>query len=178
MSNQESKSSKTPSKHFRVGVFDSVESAEAAVNGLTLREFTSDEITVFCSSEAQQNHFQDFEPSNETGAPVDRAVASGAIGSLLGGLTAVAGLVSTAGIPILAAGGLVGALNGGIVGGFAGAMSTRGLEKESADYYDQAVASGKILVSVEPQDTAKSRLADASQALEDAGAHPIKLLEG
>jgi hypothetical protein len=58
-------------------------------------------------------------------------------------------------------------------------MMTRGIEKETANYYDQAVVGGKILVAVEhhgPQ--AEKRLAQAEQILAAAGAESVPLAEG
>ena len=68
---------------------------------------------------------------------------------------------------------------GGVVGGLAGAMMTRGVEKELANYYDQAVQDGKMLVAAEAKDREDTAgLAKASQILADAGAEPVPLREG
>jgi hypothetical protein len=58
-------------------------------------------------------------------------------------------------------------------------MMTRGVEKEAADYYDQAVVAGKILIAVEhhgPQSAI--RLQQAEHILHAAGAEPVALPEG
>jgi hypothetical protein len=55
----------------------------------------------------------------------------------------------------------------------------RGVEKEAADYYDQAVQQGKLLVAVELQDPSDAgRLAKAERILAEAGAEPLPLPEG
>ena len=58
---------------------------------------------------------------------------------------------STGGLGLLVFGPmfLSSACAGALVGGLVGAMTTRGIEKEIANYYDQAVVQGKILVAAE-----------------------------
>ncbi|MEX0713629.1 MAG: hypothetical protein WD278_14825, partial [Pirellulales bacterium] len=77
-----------------------------------------------------------------------------------------------------AAGGLA-AWTGGVVGGLVGAMMTRGVEKELADYYDQAVLKGRILVAAEVAgDEENASLAEAERVFREAGAEPVSLPEG
>jgi hypothetical protein len=65
------------------------------------------------------------------------------------------------------------------VGGLVGAMMTRGVEKELADYYDQAVQRGKILVAAEDHSEAqRQRLAKAATILSECGSEPVALPEG
>ena len=107
------------------------------------------------------------------------AGAGGAIGALLGGLTAAAGITASGGIGLLIAGPLLGAAGGGAAGGFIGAMSTRLVEPEIADYYDQALQRGMVLVAVEKEDGAIGPpLETAERIFKDAGAEPIDLREG
>jgi hypothetical protein len=73
---------------------------------------------------------------------------------------------------------LLGAAGGGVVGGFIGAMSTRGFEPEIADFYDQALRRGSILVSVESEHENDLRLVQAERILESAGAEPMSLPMG
>jgi hypothetical protein len=164
---------------IRVGVYDSVDAADRAVNGLLIKGFTEDEVTVFCSGEKQQRHFERFEPPATTGPAIGSAIMGSALGSALGGLTAIAGLMTIAGIPVLVAGGMAGMLTGGVVGGLGGAMMKRGFEKESADFFDQAVADGNILVAVElAEPVDRRRLDEAAEILAEAGADPVPLREG
>jgi hypothetical protein len=68
---------------------------------------------------------------------------------------------------------------GALVGGLVGAMTTRGIESELADYYDQAVVKGKILVAAEAHGhDAQARLGRADQVLLQAGAEPVALRQG
>lgn len=164
---------------IRIGVYESVDSAQQALEALKGAGFTDQEISVLCSEKYQAEQFSgevsDVETNSEAATA---AVAGGALGSGLGGLMALAGLATVAGIPVIAAGALAASLAGGVVGGLAGAMIERGFDKEPADYFDQAVTDGKILVSVEPVGRDEERLATAAQLLKDAGAEPISLLEG
>jgi hypothetical protein len=163
---------------IRVGVFSTVREADHAVHGLLNLGYTSDQITVVCSEEWKAAHFREYHHEDPAGAHTGKAAAvGGAIGAVLGGMTAVIGTVATGGIGLLAAGG-ASAWAGGIVGGLIGAMMTRGVERELADYYDQAVVRGKILVAAEDRNPAgQARLQQAALVLEEAGAEPLSLRE-
>jgi len=68
---------------------------------------------------------------------------------------------------------------GALAGSFAGAMMTRGFEKSAADFYDQAVQSGQLLVAVEVHGPdSEPKLAEAERILHEAGAVPVPLPEG
>jgi len=163
---------------IRVGIFSAVRDADQAVHGLLNLGFTKDHITVICSEDWKAAHFREYHHEDPSGAHTPAAVAVGsAIGAVLGGMTAVIGTVATGGIGLLAAGG-ASAWAGGIVGGLIAAMMTRGVERELADYYDQAVVRGKILVAAEDRSPRGAEtLAAASQVLANAGAEPLPLRE-
>lgn len=167
---------------LRVGVFGTVAEADRAVENLLAAGFTKDDITVVCSDQAVERHFEDYHKQEPAGTYTPAtAVGGGAIGAVLGGLAAVAGGLATGGIGLLATAGIA-AWAGGVAGGLVGAMMSRGVEKELADYYQQAVIDGDILVAVEVDEDSSSTprrdLARASQILADAGAKPLKLREG
>ena len=163
----------------RVGVFKTVDQADRAVGGLLLAGFTHEQITVICSDAAKERHFKEFEHQEPAGNYTPAAAtAGGAIGAVLGGLTAIAGIVTTGGVGLLVAGAML-PWTGAVVGGLVGAMMTRGFEKEVADFYDQAVTAGKILGSVEEHDeTRKAELQRAERIFAEAGAEPLELREG
>jgi outer membrane lipoprotein SlyB len=169
----------TLERPIRVGIYSTIRAADCAVDNLLKVGFTSVQITVICSDRTTEEHFHEFEHEEPAGAYAPAAVAvGGAIGAALGGLTVLAGAVTTAGLGLLAAGGLA-AWTGGVVGGLVGAMMTRGVEHELANYYDQAVTAGKILVAVEDHSEAqRQRLARAEQILAECGAEPVALREG
>ena len=164
---------------IRVGVFTHLDAADDAVRGLVGAGFSEEHIAVICSDDDTHHerleHFRQTEPARRSETT---AIAGGAIGATLGGLAAVGGGLATGGVGLVAAG-LAAMWAGGVAGGLIGAMSSRGLAKAYADYYDQAVADGKVLVAVEVhgQDQ-KARLARAEQVFERAGAEPVELTEG
>lgn len=163
---------------IRVGVFPTIRQAELAVEKLLASGFSRDEVSVFSPEDEAKPQVATPEPP-ETGLPVDNLLGGSLLGGILGGLTAVAGLATVAGIPVLVAGGMAGALSGGIAGGLVGVMVHRGVEKEPANYFDQAVAQGSYLVAVEMHDDKdQNRLADAARVLFAAGAKPLPLREG
>lgn len=164
-------------KPIRVGVYSTVSNAESAIQSLQQAGFHADELSVLCNHEWQKNHFPDEVVENVSDEEAAKSAGTGSlIGALLGGATTAAGLATVAGIPIIVAGTLAGVLTGGIVGGLAGAMAERGFDPETADYFDQSVSQGKILIAVEPANSERSRLDLAEQLLRDAGAEPLSLL--
>jgi len=162
-----------------VGVFDSVDNATLAVDGLLGMGFTQEEITVVCSDKSKERLFKDFEHQRPAGSYDAKATMTGsAIGAIAAGLTVVASAVATGGLAILAAG-PISAAAGGVAGGFVGAMMTRGVEKELANFYQQAVLKGQILVAAEDHSpNANVRLTQAARILAEAGAQPVSLKEG
>src|SRR5471032_3139004 len=75
---------------IRVGIFDSLRDADQAVAELLAAGFTKEQITVICSEEAVQRHFQQFEHQDPAGTNTPAAALAGsAIGAALGGLAVV-----------------------------------------------------------------------------------------
>jgi hypothetical protein len=173
-----SNSAERTTRPVRAGVFVSVERAEVAVQSLREAGFRSDELTVICSTEHQQQHFPGSMVAQADPTSVEAAATGGVVGGVLGGLAAAGGLAAIASFPILIPGAVAGMLSGGVVGALTGVMMERGYEKEAADYFDQAVTLGKILVAVEPVPNDQTRLATAAKLLSEAGAEPLPLREG
>ncbi len=163
----------------RAGVFSTPEAAERVISALLAAGFTKQQITVICSDDTKERYFREFEHQEPAGANTQAAAATGgAIGATLGSVAAGAVGVATGGLPLLVAGG-IGLMAGAIWGGFIGAMMTRGIEKEAANFYDQEVQRGKLLVTVEEKDHRHHpTLADAERIFAEAGAEPIPLTEG
>lgn len=166
----------------RVGIFSKLSQADRAVDRLLREGFPKESITVIApSTQTGGTASQEVPHTDPAGSHTATAVTSGGvIGAALGGMLALAGITATGGLPLLVIGPLVaGAATGAMAGGFIGAMMTRGFEKEVANFYDQAVQSGKILVSVEDEsEDADTRLRRAEAIFESAGAEPIALPEG
>jgi hypothetical protein len=162
----------------RAATFPELAEARQVVEALRSAGFSDDEITVVCSDETKEKYFRELEHQQPAGTNTPMAATvGGVIGATLFGLTTVGVGIATGGVPLLVAGGW-GVWTGGVLGGFVGAMMTRGIEKEAANYYDQAVVGGEILVAVEPATPNAARLAQAEQILQSAGAKPVPLPEG
>jgi hypothetical protein len=171
-------------QEIEVGIFPTVDSARNAVQGLLDAGFSNEQITVICSDETKERHFQEFEHQEPAGTYTPAAAITGAtIGALLGGASVIAASAATGGLAILAAGPIT-AWAGGVAGGLVGAMMTRGVEKELANFYQQAVVEGQILVAAEgvkegmKPHRATATMAQAAQIFADAGAKPLALPEG
>ena len=164
---------------IRAAVFSTPDAARRTVDALLAQGFTPQEITVVSSDEAKERYFRAYEHQHQAGASAPAAAAAGgAIGAALCGLSAVAASIATGGVPVIIAGAWA-VMTGGVAGGFLGAMLTRGIEKEVANYYDQAVAQGKLLVAVEIHGSnSDRRLALAEQILAREGKKPLSLPEG
>lgn len=162
---------------IEIGVFESYQAAGEAVAALAASGFPREAISVICPT-CTADQFPRAERVDPAGSHTPTAAAAGGvIGSLLGGLTAVIGVAATGGMGLVAVGPLLGATaTGGVAGAFVGAMLTRGFEPEIANFYDQALTKGQILVSVDTRE-GPGRAA-AEEALARAGAMPLALREG
>lgn len=163
----------------RVAVFSDVNTAEKVVRQLLGAGFHKEQISVICSDKYKEEHFRDLPPTPAPGDYTQEAIAAGSVvGATLGGLALVATAFVTGGASLLAAGTiLVG--GGALAGSFTGAMVTRGFTKEAANYYDQAVQKGKILIGVEDHGGDREEsLARAERIFAEAGAEPVPLVEG
>jgi hypothetical protein len=172
------KSSGLQDRPVRVGVFSSVEKAHQAVQNLLDAGFTKDQITVVCSDKHRERLFQEFEHQDPAGTTTaEKALAGGVVGAAVGGLAAIIA-AATGGIAFLIAGGVVVA-GAATFGTLVGAMMSRGVEKELANFYDQEVEAGKLLVAAEDEGPhAAAHLIQAERILADADAIPMKLPEG
>jgi hypothetical protein len=166
---------------MEVGVFATVEDARQAIRGLIDAGFTKDAITVICSDETKERYFQEFEHQDPAGTHTTKAsILGGTIGALVGGLSVIAAAIGTGSLALWAAGPIT-AWAGGVTGGLVGAMMTRGVEKELANFYQQAVMNGHILVAAEAPTSAtggQPSLTAAAGVLAKAGAKPMVMPEG
>src|SRR5262245_13092722 len=164
----------TVERPIEVGIFTTVDAARHAVNDLLAAGFTTEQITVVCSDETKEQHFREFEHQDPAGTHTPLAAATGGtIGAVFGALTVIASAAATGSVALLAAGPIT-AWAGGVAGGLVGAMMTRGIEKELANFYQQAVVEGRILVAAEDTGPNNAKtLARAAQILAAAGAEPL-----
>ena len=165
-----------PQPTVEAAVFETVEQVEKVIQQLLETGFTKEQITVVCSDEHKERSFGEFEHQEPAGRFTSEAVlAGGAIGALLGAIPVVGWAVATGSVIVWIAGSAVtGALT--VAGGLVGAMTTRGMEHEVADFYQQAVVDGMILVSVEVDDVDQQpNLPAAADIFATHGARPIEL---
>jgi len=151
-----------------VGVFDSMRAAQEAVRRLHAIGFTEQDVSLVAPLVGS---------APETSADETAAGSGGAAGVAAGAATGavIAGLVALAvpGIgPLLAIGPLAAALGGaavgGALGGLIGSLSGLGIPTEQAREYEEAVRSGKAIVTVIAHDDELA--ASAEQALGEQGA--------
>lgn len=170
---------------LEAGVFATVDEARRAVYELLRAGFHKDQITVVCSDETKERYFREFEHQDPAGTHTPAAtLAGGTLGAVVGGLTVILAAAGTGSLALWAAGPIT-AWAGGVTGGLIGAMMTRGVEKELANYYQQAVAQGQILVAAEEMENnnlagaaRQPSLATAARILANSGAKPLELPEG
>jgi hypothetical protein len=167
------------SRPLEVGVFNTIDAARNAVHALLAAGFSAGDITVVCSDDTKERYFREFEHQEPAGTFTPTAtIAGGTIGAVLGGLAVVASALATGSLALWAAG-PISAWAGGVAGGLVGAMMTRGVEKELANFYQQAVIQGQILVAAEDKGAESGKhLAQAARILSDAGAQPLPMREG
>lgn len=174
-------SAKSNNIRFEAGVFSSVDDARKAVHGLLQAGFTPEQITVICSDETKEKNFREFEHEEPAGShTAAAAVTGGTIGAVVGGLSVIPPTVAAGTLALWVAGPIAGIAGAGaVMGGLVGAMMTRGVERELADYYQQAVIEGDILVAAEHEGPHHTEaLKRAATVLADAGAKPVPLREG
>jgi hypothetical protein len=165
-------------KVVRAGVFNRVGDAQAAVTSLENAGFNHREISVVCSEPQKARVFGDLaeeHPIRRKGSTFLARAAAFAVGVGLVALVVSTFASTTTVIVIVAAlGALVLA-----VGPLQALMMTRGYEKESVDFYDQALQRDDILVAVEVHDDPPApRLAEAERILKQSGARTVELPEG
>jgi hypothetical protein len=153
----------------RVGFFATAAQADRAVRDLLAAGFTEKQLAVICP-EPCQDQFPNLRHPDPPGSHgVKAAVEGGAVGAAVGGIALVAVMATgdaglwTA-IPVLIGG-------GALAGGFGGLIAREGYGEGVAEYYEEAVHQGKIVVGVEDEgpDNA-ARLAEAERILAAAGA--------
>lgn len=172
----------TPVPELHCGVFSDVATADVAIQRLLNAGFLREHIDVVCSERGLELHFKSVEHQPPAGERTpEHAAIGGAMGIGVASLITL-GLTTATGLPLLALGPSL-LFGGAIAGGLIGAMETRGTERAAADFYDQALTRGDLLVAVNvaqgadsPADIpARGRIAD--EVIKSVGARPISLPE-
>jgi hypothetical protein len=168
----------TGNRPIRAGVFATARDAKRAAERLLAAGFTGDHIIVVCSDHSKDAWFREFSHQEPSGAFAPHgAVIGSTAGAILGSLSVLGTAVATGSLALWIAGPIL-VLAGGAAGGLIGIMTTRGMERELANYYQQAVLDGDILVAVDQHDASQARLEQASEILSASGAKPLSLREG
>jgi hypothetical protein len=157
-----------PNRRVRVGVFDEVTLARAAVEAARRAGFGRIEVV---ASDELRGQFGELgvEPNAAIGwrglivgasvgvivaALLQKLVPQGDAGGVIGGLLLIVIL--------------------GVFGGFVGVMATRGATDEARDFYDQELESGQVLVAIHvPERDPSGRLEEADRILAEAGANLV-----
>lgn len=156
-------------KKLTLGVFDTRENAETAINTLhnELNIGTDDISYVYRNTSNEVREVSADEVSDDTPMEGARsgAIAGGAVGAALG-LATVIGVIPVIG-PIFAAGPLISALGigagavgttaaaaatGAAAGGLIGALANLGVSEPKAKEYEDRVLAGDILVAVHAEE--------------------------
>ncbi len=151
------------------GIFDNSITADAAVSELLSEGFVKDDISLLMSDQTRDRLFSstDDEANRVAKGTVAGAVAGGALGALLVGLTA-AGVIVTSGGILVASGPVVAALSGAgagaIAGGLSGALIRAGFAADEANRYAEEIKQGKAVVIVHAKDDQKAATARAAMA--------------
>jgi uncharacterized membrane protein len=148
-----------------VGVFPSVDRAEAAYRDLLAAGITRDDISVMAREAIERGELVDAERREPGGSSAAVGMGAGAALGGLGGLLVGLGLLTIPGIgPVLAAGPLASALAGaglGAVGGaFVGALVDLGIPEDEAEQLAEAVRRGGILLAARVDDETIDRVVE------------------
>jgi hypothetical protein len=154
----------------RVGFFATAAQADQAIRALLAAGFTKGQIAVICPANCA-GLFQGVRHPDPPGAHgVKAAVEGGVIGAALGGIALAAASLATGGtalltaIPVLVGG-------GAIAGSFSSLIAREGYGEGVAEYYEEAIHQGKLVVGVEDEGPDHEvRLAQAERILAELGA--------
>jgi hypothetical protein len=166
----------------RVGIFPGIGPADAAIVRLLHDGFTRDQITVVAPTSFRAHFDREHLDTKQPGGShtLKAATTGGVLGAVLGGILATTAVVGSGGSALIIVGmAVAGAVVGAAAGGFIGAMMSRGFEKETTNFYDQALKEGKILVGIEYEGPdQRSKLELAERGLAEAGAEALSLRKG
>jgi hypothetical protein len=158
------------------GLFKSKVAAEAAVDAITKRNYTRDDISVLMSDATRTKEFGlQTRTHAADGFGIGGAVG-GAVGAAVAAIVAVGTALSLPGINLVIAGpiaaALAGAGAGGATGGVIGALIGAGIPEYRAKVYDAELRGGGILIGVEARsDEEVDRLQDL---LEELGGQHVR----
>lgn len=137
------------------GTFRSQSDAGCALDRLSARGVTQDQISILMSDATRDREFAVETHSKMAEGAAVGATSGGAIGALVGGLAAV-GALSVTGVGLVAVGPIVAALAGtgvgAAAGGALGGLIGLGFPEHEVKTYADEVEDGAILVAAEVDD--------------------------
>lgn len=137
-------------------IFNDADQLEAAYQRLIDAQFKPDDISLLMTDDTKDGDFRAAYRNRAAEGVATGGVFGGAIGGILGGLT-VLGSTLTGGVGLLVVGPLIAfAAMGGLFGGLVGA----GIPTDQAHRIQSALAEGKVLLAVHPQDGEERRRAE------------------
>lgn len=161
---------------IRAAVFETVAGATQAVKDLREAGFSADQISVICSREHADRHFGECreETVDDQTMVIPDPSAIAAIG--IGGTAFASAIVLSGGGALIALGAFASVT---LAGTLASIFASRGVGQETADFHEQALQAGDLLVAVEVHgDDTELWLDRAENVLQTAGARPVSLSEG
>jgi hypothetical protein len=154
-----------------VGVFTEQAAAERAIEALYRAGFSDNQIGFV----TRDTRSQDMPTATETESDKGTMTAAGAVsGGVIGGILGAAAALLIPGVGPAIAGGILtatiaGAAVGAVAGGLVGALTSMGVPEEEAQYYQQELAGGRTIVTV----NAAERSSDALNILRSLGAYDV-----
>jgi hypothetical protein len=155
------------------GLYETPNRAARAVQALESEGVPGEDISLLIGDNFDRDAFAVRTQSKAAEGVAVGATSGGAIGALIGGLTAV-GTIATGGTGLLVAGPIVaalagagtGATAGGVLGGLVGAA----IPKHEVKHYEDALNKGSVLVGVTCEDDDGDLKDIARRTLKDTGA--------
>jgi uncharacterized membrane protein len=151
-----------------IGVFDSKDQAERAVNEMRNSGYSTEEISLVAKDDRNRGRQGEGTTMNNIS---DGTTTGGVLGGLAG-LALGAGALAIPGLgPIMAAGPIAGMLSGAATGGIAGGLIDWGIPEERGRHYEERVRQGKILAAVRTDDR---KVQEAAEILRRNGARDVE----
>lgn len=152
-----------------IGVYESHESALKAIEELKKSGYPTDKLSIIGKTTKIDDHFHVKAHHQVEGAEVSFGVIAGSVVGVLSGI----GIFAIPGLGFLfGAGALVGAFAGlelgALSGGLAAVLTRLGVDKLTADKYEEYLKQGKFLIVAQGEE---NELKGAEQKLGDHGTH-------
>jgi Heat induced stress protein YflT len=152
------------------GIFPDRRSAENAIVDLKAAGFDPERIGIVMRDRSDARQVAEDQDVSTTAG----AVTGGVLGGTAGALLAATGALAIPGVGPFITGGVLATLVGGAAGWLVGALAGLGLSRDEAEYYQNRVEQGGVLVTVDPQ----GRDVEARRIMLDNGAEDIQLQGG